>query len=93
MPVPCSKVGVLHWSLSLMSQPEFLLTFFLSHTMKSERTRRSLTWRRRAKGKVFPQKELSVGRRGGEVGGRDGSLPVSAGRSQFVMYLLDVCIR
>ena len=35
--------------------------------MKSER-KRSLTWRKLTKGKVFSQKGMFVGRRGGEVG-------------------------
>lgn len=41
---------------------------FISHIMKSERTRRSLMRRKLTKVKVFSQKGMSVGRRGGGVG-------------------------
>lgn len=59
---------------------------FISHIMKSERTRRSLMRRKLTKVEVFSQKGMSVGRRGGEVGEMGLCHFLQEGR-----YLLSVC--
>lgn len=54
MQAPCGKMDVLHWCISDVS--DWVSNLFVSCVMTSERTRRSLTWRKLTKGEVFSQK-------------------------------------